>query len=1537
MASSSNSPLNQNRNARLQAESVCTLIEDRSELDKRIGNLTTEQNSIRKVEHDRFATIVDRISNQVADRSWVKKIRRPETLFAQAFFKKESSFLDDTVNFVLRREPDGPEARLNAFLNETIDQRHPTLSLIDKEVLRLRRDSSQRGDLKGITGEISKLIDLYEELKVEIINSRGKERLKKIMGPTVLCHRGGPFLKLSQTEGRYLCSIGKYNQRKKQNAYGASSVRSRDGIFFKRENINPLRPGEEFLVKSFSKLISPIAGNAATKLLKIKNIWIKNPLSYKLCEHPLRRKYLITQLKEQAQKSKVAEKSKVIKDKNKTIRHREIFKHFTGQEKRVYPFTYQKIHQVVQASIEVSGENLREFIQHKRSLEKITQESATIQLLLALFLRLGDARSDNFMVSQNNNLRLIDSDPIFKPYVTYSRGVHKVSTRSTIFLLPQMDKPVHLETCKRFIDKPTSLFLIDWLTDISEQNTFYTQLEKSHIVDEAEMYSLDLPIKIAWEDFHFLETQLHRFRGYIEKKTKPPSMWQLVSLLAPGLDTVYKALKALGEEKGILAAEMEIFKFGSSAIEELLLPDKTTQEAIETLADLFPHQKAAPLTIPELVPKWLPTVDLSAFTEIQELLFVNKAFELSPHIYIKNSRIDGRELFRQAKKCNIERLTLDNPFNVSPGHILNFLTLTSSLTHLTLKLHIKDEQLSRIRESCERKKIIFKIEKPATPTLKVDEIPTNLFQKEKATLDKQQKKYGRKHHLVATTLNTIGERLRDKGMHKQALVYFLESLSIRQELSGKKSPEVAASLQAVGQAFKDLGELQESLSYLENALAIRKNLAKPNHAELASSFSAMGETLKSLGRYQEALQAFKKALNLRKQCFGEKHGEIGSNLNAIGEVYRDLNNGKKSLKYFRESQNMLKNFFKPDHPEVLATQKNVKDVQNNQQNKLEKLPKKLEEDYQNLLTKDAEGTLSVEQLVDYQNALQSSFAQTSSVQTNSVQTNSEKITSNPIFYQMLNDDTESLLIAKLSNDSLALQPTATFRAENQTYRIFPTKGEGACALHALLGEELDGMYRFPGEVHSSSKQAKDEFIHRLKENIFKLNDRQTKKLFYILFSAHLTSSDPSSKMLFMDNQAGKVIHAKFEALKSQFEEEIAKTNRQEAEFWKEEITTNKKILDRLSSEVSDIQDISSPYYGKNKAQLLEIFKRKPLALLSRINEEVNFHLSKLGNSARQKIESCRSKRKEQLQKLNSKKEESILSESAITHYLTTVQRPQYYLNTPEIELAAHVFGKKVLIVNSDAGGIHPAGPVINDDLNVPLTVIHHQGAHFSRCIETSRLLKPPSSSKLAKPSTTQGKWTTFNLNTWKKHYGTVNEITLPSNIESIMNQPCPIWSGRKVYQTHILAMIPSKLNGKPLTPNNLFKARPLSTAKSPFGNIEEPLNMTVDKPYWVLMTRNTLPKSYKMTYDERCKLLANYPNYSPPKVIEAAICTSMEYLENKQILFPDSAPSWMRWTQCKEKIHNDSLCVGDFDENGCRVFTYPGKSYGGIVGVRRLS
>ena len=64
----------------------------------------------------------------------------------------------------------------------------------------------------------------------------------------------------------------------------------------------------------------------------------------------------------------------------------------------------------------------------------------------------------------------------------------------------------------------------------------------------------------------------------------------------------------------------------------------------------------------------------------------------------------------------------------------------------------------------------------------------------------------------------------------------------------------------------------------------------------------------------------------------------------------------------------------------------------------------------------------------------------------------------------------------------------------------------------------------------------------------------------------------------------------------------------------------------------------------------------------------------------------------------------------------------------------------------------------------------------------------------------------FGANKWKEYLGDVGvEPPLPSNIDEILNRPCPFWDDKIVGETHLLVLIPKAVGGKPFTLNLLDK------------------------------------------------------------------------------------------------------------------------------------
>jgi hypothetical protein len=180
----------------------------------------------------------------------------------------------------------------------------------------------------------------------------------------------------------------------------------------------------------------------------------------------------------------------------------------------------------------------------------------------------------------------------------------------------------------------------------------------------------------------------------------------------------------------------------------------------------------------------------------------------------------------------------------------------------------------------------------------------------------------------------------------------------------------------------------------------------------------------------------------------------------------------------------------------------------------------------------------------------------------------------------------------------------------------------------------------------------------------------------------------------------------------------------------------------------------------------------------------------------------------------------------------------------------------------------------------------------------------------------------FGKKEWVDRYGDIGkQPPLPPNIEEILNAPCPIWPNKKVYQTHLLTLIPLTVNGNPLNLKLLGEIvqQPIQGRTTNYHTFftGEYLDIPAKASHWTLLSRDVIPGSREKNFTHHQQLVRKYPLYEVPNVLDAAVSIFMEYALTGNKLYSDSP--WT-FTRCQEK-YNDKwqLAVGWFDENGLSI------------------
>ena len=208
----------------------------------------------------------------------------------------------------------------------------------------------------------------------------------------------------------------------------------------------------------------------------------------------------------------------------------------------------------------------------------------------------------------------------------------------------------------------------------------------------------------------------------------------------------------------------------------------------------------------------------------------------------------------------------------------------------------------------------------------------------------------------------------------------------------------------------------------------------------------------------------------------------------------------------------------------------------------------------------------------------------------------------------------------------------------------------------------------------------------------------------------------------------------------------------------------------------------------------------------------------------------------------------------------------------------------------------------------------------------------------------------FGKRFWETYFGKVEaEPPLPKDIYNILQSRCIFWPDKKVYETHLLVLIPETVNGKPFhlnaleeliqSPKEGHKAR----YKNYYDDVKKELGTKGAPSHWVLMTRDVIPRSLGKKYDDQKALIANYAKksgtpYTLPKALDAATVLLVEYVQTGKKLYPDKP---LAYTLCQEKLNRNRwpVIIGAFGAGGVSVdyiHSDSGNDHGGAGALREF-
>ena len=212
-----------------------------------------------------------------------------------------------------------------------------------------------------------------------------------------------------------------------------------------------------------------------------------------------------------------------------------------------------------------------------------------------------------------------------------------------------------------------------------------------------------------------------------------------------------------------------------------------------------------------------------------------------------------------------------------------------------------------------------------------------------------------------------------------------------------------------------------------------------------------------------------------------------------------------------------------------------------------------------------------------------------------------------------------------------------------------------------------------------------------------------------------------------------------------------------------------------------------------------------------------------------------------------------------------------------------------------------------------------------------------------------GLLTRVDASVWEHYFGAVgNEPRLPDDLEIIMNDPCPFWPDQQVRDTHWLVLIPSHVQGKPLTLDYLQQLikRPKNGYATEYSGYLEEVRKTIgntspDSSDWVLVTRAMLPESIGKSYQDQCALVGQYPGYAVSSALEALVVMVMHHVRDGEHLdsvkakcadcYDQQHPVVVQGSPCQRNIRSNGPCIGA----SLVPINTPERHYG-VLACRRL-
>lgn len=175
----------------------------------------------------------------------------------------------------------------------------------------------------------------------------------------------------------------------------------------------------------------------------------------------------------------------------------------------------------------------------------------------------------------------------------------------------------------------------------------------------------------------------------------------------------------------------------------------------------------------------------------------------------------------------------------------------------------------------------------------------------------------------------------------------------------------------------------------------------------------------------------------------------------------------------------------------------------------------------------------------------------------------------------------------------------------------------------------------------------------------------------------------------------------------------------------------------------------------------------------------------------------------------------------------------------------------------------------------------------------------------------------FGAKAWETYFGTVDEEPpLPSNLHQLLAEPCPIFVGKRLREAFILTLLPTVVNGQPLTLMTFKALVEKSKQGAPIDFYEfeysDLFTTCAARAQWVFLSRQHFPESLDTSFHIQQEMVKKWREtqkipYALPTVLQATVSIISHCVRSRKRLYESD------YVNCQERVTAAPIAIGFLD------------------------